>query len=57
MIINPDNPYGTSTDHEYFLIHDDLIHGILETDLNPDIELKAIHKDLSLPSINNNSTY
>ena len=29
LIGNPDNPYGASTDHEYFLIHDDLFDRIL----------------------------
>ena len=24
LIGNPDHPYGTSTNHEYFCIHDDL---------------------------------
>ena len=28
-IVNPDHPYGTSTDHEYFGIHDDLFDRIL----------------------------
>ena len=32
LIGNPDNPYGTSTDHEYFFIHDDLFDIILETE-------------------------
>ena len=29
LIGNPENPCGTSTDHEYFLIHDDLFDRIL----------------------------
>ena len=41
---NPDNPYGTSTDHEYSCIHDYLLNRILETDQNLDIILKVIHK-------------
>ena len=39
-----------------FFIHDDLFDRILETDQNSDIELKVIHKYLSLPSINDNGT-
>ena len=31
LIGNPDYPDGTSTDHEYFCIHDDLFDRILET--------------------------
>ena len=57
LIGNPYNPYGTSTHHEYFIIHDDLFDIILETDQNPYIALKVIHKDVSLPSINDNGTY
>ena len=34
LIGNPENTYGTSTDHEYFFIHDKLFHRILETDNN-----------------------
>ena len=34
LIGNPDNSYGTSTDHEYFFIHDDLFGRILETEQN-----------------------
>ena len=29
LISNPDHPDGTSTDHEYFCIHDDLFDIIL----------------------------
>ena len=32
LIGNPDQPYGTSTDHEYFFIHDDSFKRILKTD-------------------------
>ena len=32
LIGNPDHPDGTSTDHEYFCIHDDLFKRILEID-------------------------
>ena len=45
LIGNPDHPYGTSTYHEYFCIHDDLFDIILETDQNSDITLKVIHKE------------
>ena len=48
LIGNPDHPYGTSTDHEYFCVHDDLFGRILETDQNSDIALKVIHKEMSL---------
>ena len=45
LIGNPDHPYGTSTDHEYSCIHDDLFDIILETDKISDITLKVIHKE------------
>ena len=32
LIGNPDHPDGSSTDHEYFCIRDDLFDRILETD-------------------------
>ena len=35
LIGHPDHPDGTSTDHEYFCIHDELFGRILETDQNP----------------------
>ena len=57
LLGNPDNLDGTSTDHEYVLVHDDLFDRILETDQNSDIVLKVINKDVSLPSINDNGTY
>ena len=57
LICNPYHPYETSTDHEYFCIHDDLFDRILETDQNSDIILKAIQKEPSFSSINDNSTY
>ena len=57
LIGNPDHPDGTSTDHEYFFIHDDLFDRILETDQNSDIILKVIHKEPSFSSINDSSTY
>ena len=45
LIGNPDHRDGTSTDHEYFCIHDDLFERILETDQDSDIILKMIHKE------------
>ena len=57
LIGNPDHPDGTSTDHEYFCIHDDLFDRILETDQNSDIIFKVICKELSFSSISDNSTY
>ena len=42
---NIDHLDGTSTDHEYFCIHDDLFDRILETDQNSDIILKVIHQE------------
>ena len=47
LVGNPDHPYGTSTDHEYFCIRDNLFDRILETDQNSEIILKVIHKDPS----------
>ena len=57
LIGNPDNPDGTSTDHEYYIIHDDLFEIVLETNHNSDIVSKVIYKYVSLPSINFSSTY
>ena len=57
LIGNPDHPSGTSTDNEYFCIHDDLFDRILETDQNSNIILKVVHKKTSFLSINYNSTY
>ena len=54
LIGNPDHPDGTSTNYEYFCIHDDLFDRILETDHNSDITLKAIHKEPQFSSINVN---
>ena len=56
LIGNPDYPYGTSTHHEYFCIHDDLCGIILENEQNYDITLKAVHKELSFSSINDNTS-
>ena len=52
LIGDPDHPDETSTDHEYFCIHDDLFDRILETDQNSDIILKVIHKEPSFSLIN-----
>ena len=52
LIGNPDHPDGSSTDHEYFCIHDELFDIILETDQDSYITLKVIHKETSLSSIN-----
>ena len=52
LIGNPDHPDGSSNDHEYFCIHDDLFGRILETDQDSYITLKVVHKDTSLSSIN-----
>ena len=52
LIGNPDHPDGSSTDHEYFCIHDGLFDIILETDQDYDITLNVIHKETSLSSIN-----
>ena len=52
LIGNPDHPDGSSTDPEYFFIHDDLFDRILETDQDSDITLNVIHKETSLSSIN-----
>ena len=41
LIGKPECPDGTSTYHEYFLIHHDLFDRILETDENTDILLKV----------------
>ena len=46
IIGNSDSPDGTSTDHEYFFIHNDLFDKIIETDQNEDIALKMIHKEV-----------
>ena len=43
LIGNPDFSDGSSTDHEYFCIHDDFFDIILETDQDYDITLKLIH--------------
>ena len=52
LIGNPDFPDGSSTDHEYFCIHEDLIDRILAKDQVYDISLNLIHRETSLPYIN-----
>ena len=52
LIGNSDHPDGSSTDHEYFCIHDDLFDIVLETEQNSDITLNVIHRETSLSSIN-----
>ena len=52
LIGNPDHLDGSSTDHEYFCIHDDLFDRISETDQDSDITLKVIDKETSSSSIN-----
>ena len=52
LIDNPDFPDGSSTNHEYFCIHDDLFDRILATDQDSDISLNLIHRETSLTSIN-----
>ena len=52
LIDNLDNPYGTSTNHKYFLIHDDFFDRILATDQNNDIWLNIIPKYVLFKSIN-----
>ena len=48
LIVNPENPDGTSTDHEYIFFYSDLFGRILETDQNSDILLKVINIAMSL---------
>ena len=48
----PDHPDGSSTDHEYFCIHDDLFDRILETEQDSNITLNVIHRETSISSIN-----
>ena len=45
LIGNPDFLYGSSTDHEYFCIHEDLFDRILATDQDSDISLNIIHRN------------
>ena len=52
LIGNPDVPDGSSTDHEYFCIHEDLFGRILATEQDYDITLNLIYRETSLTSIN-----
>ena len=52
LIGNPDFPDGSSTDNEYFCIHEDLFDRILATEQDSDITLNLIHRETSFPSIN-----
>ena len=52
LIGNPDHPDGSSTDHKYFCIHDDLFDIIVETEQDYDITLNVIHRETSPSSIN-----
>ena len=52
LIGNPDFLDGSSTDHEFFFIHEDLIDRILATDQDTNISLNLIHRETSLPLIN-----
>ena len=44
LIGNPEFPDGSSTDHDYFCIHEDLIDRILGTDQDSDLSLNLIHR-------------
>ena len=48
LIGNPDFPDSSSTDHEYFCIHDDFFDRILATEQDSDIKLNVIHRETSL---------
>ena len=48
LIGNPDFPDESSTDHEYFCIHDDLFDRILATEQDSDNTLNVIHRETSL---------
>ena len=52
LIGNPDFPDGSSTDHEYFCIDEDLFDRILATEQDSDITLNLINRETSLSSIN-----
>ena len=52
LIGNPDFPDGSSTDHEYFCIHEALFDRILAIEQDSDITLNLIHRETSIPSIN-----
>ena len=46
LIGNPENPDGTSSYHEYFLVCYAFFDRILKTDQNPDIVLIIISQDV-----------
>ena len=48
LIGNPDHLDGSSTDHEFFCIHEDLIDRMLATDQDSDITFNVIDKETSL---------
>ena len=52
LIGNPDAPDSTSTDHEYFPIHDNLFDKILSPNQNVGISVIIIPKDVSQPIMN-----
>ena len=52
LLGNPDFLDGSSTDHEFFCIHENLFGRILATEQDYDITLNLIHRETSLPSIN-----
>ena len=45
LIGNPDFPYCSSTDHEYFCINEDFFDRILATEQDSDITLNVIHRE------------
>ena len=47
LIVYPDHPYRTSTNHEFLFIRDNVFNIILENTQNLDIALKVIHKEVS----------
>ena len=52
LIGNTGQKDGTSMDHEYFFIQDDLFDQTLSTDQNNNVTLNIIPKDILFPSIN-----
>ena len=48
LLGNLDHPDGSSTDHEYFCIHNNLFDRILETEQDYYITLNVIHRETSL---------
>ena len=55
LIGNPEHPDGNSSNHECFIIHDDLFAGILATDHYTDISLNFVPKYVLFPLINDSS--